>query len=153
MKNKVVKILLLVSPLLIGIGSSLLVKDMSLTDIKTPILTPPAIVFPIAWTILYVLMGIGAMLIYSSKDNEDNKNMGLIFHCIQLIFNFFWSIIFFNLKQYLFALVWLVLLWLTVVSMLKNYKKVNKTAFVLNIPYIAWLTFAGYLNLMIFVLN
>lgn len=156
MKNKrIVKILLIVSPILIGLLSSVLVKDMSLRyeDIRQPLLSPPAIVFPIVWTILYILMGVAAALIYTSDTNIENRNMGLVFHIIQIVLNFFWSLIFFNLKLYLFSFIWLVLLWLVVFSMILNYRKVSTTAYLLNIPYLVWLTFAGYLNFMIFLIN
>ena len=123
-------------------------------DMKKPFLSPPGNIFPIVWTVLYLLMGIGAALVYTSNTNNvENKKMGLVFHVVQLILNFFWSIIFFNAKEYLLAFIWLVLLWLAVLSMLLNYKNVSKTAYFLNIPYIVWLTFAGYLNLAVFILN
>ena len=155
-KNKIGTILLIVTPILIGIGSAILTKDMMVEygSIKKPFLSPPASIFPIAWTILYILMGAGAAIVYSSDTaNETNRRMGLLFHAMQLILNFFWSIIFFNAKEYLLAFVWLILLWLAVLSMLLNYKKISKSAFILNIPYIVWLTFAGYLNLAVFLLN
>lgn len=155
-RNRLIETLLIVTPTLIGIGSAILTKDAmkEYRDfINKPFLSPPATVFPIAWTILYILMGIAAGLVYTSEGNDRNRSLGLTLHITQLILNFFWSIIFFNLKQYLTAFISLVILWLTVLSMITNYRKVNKTAFLLNIPYLAWLTFAAYLNLGICFLN
>lgn len=153
-KNRLMIAVMVVLPLLIGVGSAILTKQMSLEyeGLKLPALSPPAIVFPIAWTILYILMGIAAGIIYTSEDSC-YRFLGLMFHYMQLVFNFFWSLIFFNMKNYTFALIWIVLLWLVVLSMIVNFKQVSKTAAILNIPYLVWLTFAGYLNLMICILN
>lgn len=154
-KKTIVNVLLIVTPLLIGIASSILTRDMMIEygSLNKPPLAPPKILFPIAWTILYILMGIGAALIYSKPEYTQYRSTGLTLHIVQLILNFFWSIIFFNMKEYVFAFVWLVILWLVVLSMIMNYKQISNTAFFLNIPYIVWLTFAGYLNLAIAILN
>lgn len=154
-RSKAVKVLLIFLPLVIGLLSSMISGEAMkiYEDINRPPLSPPSMLFPIVWTILYLLMGIASAIIYSQEDNSDNRALGLVFHFVQLIFNFFWSIIFFNLRNYILALLFLILLWLTVFSMIMNYKKVNRAASIMNIPYLAWLTFAGYLNLMIFVLN
>ena len=156
MKRKyVINTLLIITPILIGIASAILTKDMmqEYGSLNKPFLAPPTIVFPIAWTILYLLMGIGAALIYTKEEYSQYRSTGLTLHMVQLILNFFWSIIFFNMKKYYFAFIWLVILWLVVLSMIQNYKKISKTAFLLNIPYIVWLTFAGYLNLAVAILN
>lgn len=157
MKNrKIVNVLLIISPILVGLASSILTSEMmkKYGEINKPALSPPTILFPVVWTILYLLMGIGAALVYTNdSNNKENKNLGLIFHFIQLVLNFFWSIIFFKAQKYLMAFIWLILLWLSVMSMLQNYKKVSRTAYLLNIPYIVWLTFAGYLNLAVYILN
>lgn len=154
-KKTIVNILLVITPLLIGIASSILTRDMMLEygSLNKPPLAPPKILFPIAWSILYLLMGIAAAIIYSKPEYSQYRTTGLILHVVQLIFNFFWSIIFFNMKQYTFAFVWLVILLMVVISMAMNYKHISTTAFFLNIPYICWLTFAGYLNLAIAILN
>ena len=154
-KKTVVNILLVVTPLLIGIASSILTRDMMIEygNLNKPFLAPPTIVFPIAWTILYLLMGFGAAIIYSKEEYSTYRSTGLVLHVVQLILNFFWSIIFFNMGQYVFAFIWLIILWLVVLSMVMNYKKISKTAFVLNVPYIVWLTFAAYLNLAVAILN
>ena len=156
MKRAAVKYILLITPILIGIGSALLTRSAMDTygSLKKPLLSPPGQIFPIVWSILYILMGAGAALVYTSENKgENNRQAGLVFHGIQLVLNFFWTIIFFEAREFLLAFIWLILLWLCVMSMLINYRKVSKTAFILNVPYIVWLTFAGYLNLAVFLLN
>ncbi len=118
--------------------------------IKPP-LSPPAVLFPIVWTILYALMGISAYIIYRS--DNDYKYLALTIYVLQLVFNFFWSIIYFNLQNPLFAFVWLVMLWLLIIAMIITFAKINKTAALLQIPYLLWVTFAGYLNLALYILN
>ncbi len=155
--NKWKLVIAIAIPLIVGIISGFITKDAtkSFESINKPALSPPSIVFPIVWTILYILMGISSYIIYinNSLYDEENRKKYLIIYIIQLIFNFFWSIIFFNLKQYYFALVWLLILWSLIIMLLYYSKKINKYAFYLLIPYIVWVTIAGYLNIMIAILN
>lgn len=118
--------------------------------IKPP-LSPPAWLFPVVWTVLYILMGISAYMIYQS--DNDFKYVALTIYGVQLIFNFFWSIIYFNIGNVLFAFVWLVMLWVLIVAMIISFAQINKTSALLQIPYLIWVTFAGYLNLALYVLN
>lgn len=120
--------------------------------ITKPPLSPPAWVFPVVWTILYVLMGIGAAKIYMAP-RSDARFKSLYFYLVQLAVNFFWSIIFFNLQNYLFALVWLLILWVLIILMILSFSKVSKTAAFLQIPYLIWVTFAAYLNFGVWLLN
>lgn len=154
-RSKLVKILLIVLPMLVGLGSWYISKDGLLiyNAMQKPPLSPPGMVFSIAWTILYLLMGIASAIVYTNENKVQERNLGLTLHFIQLILNFFWSIIFFNLGNYVFALIWLILLWLAVLAMISAYKKVSQTAYILNIPYICWLTFAAYLNLAVAIMN
>lgn len=145
--------------ILIPIGVGLLSAYLTMGNmdiyesIVRPDLAPPAIVFPIVWTILYVLMGIGSVIIYNSNANENDKNKALLIYGLQLVVNFFWSIIFFNQRAFLLSFIWLILLWVLIVAMIISFGKINKTAAWLQIPYLLWVTFAGYLNLMIYLLN
>ncbi|MEE0060279.1 MAG: TspO/MBR family protein [Acutalibacteraceae bacterium] len=116
-----------------------------------PTLSPPAVLFPIVWTVLYALMGISAYIIY--KSDSDYKYLALTIYVLQLVFNFFWSIIYFNLQNPLFAFVWLVMLWVLIIAMIITFAKIDKTAALLQIPYLLWVTFAGYLNLALYILN
>ena len=114
------------------------------TAIK-PELSPPGIVFPIVWGILYALMGFSAARIYLSAPSS-SRSRGLNLYIAQLIVNFFWSLIFFNAQAYGFAFLWLVLLWVLVLAMILTFRKIDPLAAWLQIPYLLWLTFAAYLN-------
>jgi len=117
-----------------------------------PALTPPGAVFPIVWSILYALMGIGAGRIWLSSLSVLRKKSLMLF-ALQLAVNFVWSLLFFNANVYGFAFIWLVLLWILIVLMIRAFYQVDKTAAYLQIPYLLWVTFAGYLNFMVWQLN
>ena len=137
--------------LAVGGLSALLTKDSMdvYGTINLPPLAPPSWLFPVAWGILYVLMGISAAIVYT----KDKDKKGLLIYTIQLGVNFFWSIIFFNMRAFLFSFLWLVLLWFLVAIMILQFRKTSNLAAYLQIPYLLWLTFAGYLNFMIYILN
>lgn len=142
----------------LGVGglSALLTKgNMEVyKQIIKPPLAPPSIVFPIVWGILFVLMGISAAMVYEELPrNREKVKSALWFYGLQLIVNFFWSVIFFNMQAYLFAFVWLLLLWTLIIIMIIGFKRVRPAAGYLQIPYLLWATFAGYLTLMIYLLN
>ena len=117
-----------------------------------PPLSPPAIVFPIVWTILYALMGIGAARV-SLAPLSAERSRGLNLFVIQLIVNFFWSLIFFNAGAYGFAFLWLLLLIAVVVWMILSFRRSDPLAAMLQIPYLLWLIFAAYLNYGVWTLN
>ena len=123
---------------------------MDYQDMVKPPLSPPGIVFPIIWTILYILMGISYFI--ATKDNDDNKELDQIY-LLQLLVNFMWPIIFFVLGMYFTAFLWIILLLILVIVMIKELLKVNKISGYLQIPYLIWLLFATYLNLGITLLN
>ena len=124
------------------------------SKINTPPLTPPSFIFPIAWGILYVLMGISSALVFQHRDKSpDNAASAVFIYALQLIVNFFWSIIFFNMQAFLFAFVWLILLWVLIIIMIFEFNKFSRTAALLQIPYLLWVTFAGYLTFMVWLLN
>jgi len=118
---------------------------------EKPAFSPPGFIFPIVWTVLYILMGISSYLVYTS--NSPYKPNALLLYGIQLFFNFFWSIIFFGLDLYLFAFIWLIALIFIIISMIKQFYIVSPTAAYLQIPYLIWCIFAAYLNFYIFLLN
>lgn len=123
-------------------------------QIEKPALAPPGILFPIVWSILYVLMGISAAMIYTNRTaSSDEKKIALKTYAFQLIVNFFWTLIFFNLRSYLFAFFWLILLWVLILIMIVQFVRIKPLAGWLQIPYLLWVTFAGYLNFMIYLLN
>jgi tryptophan-rich sensory protein len=119
--------------------------------INKPALSPPGILFPIVWTILYILMGVSLYLAY--KSNSPYRPAALLVFFLQLIFNFIWSLIFFNGRMYTFAFIWLLALWLLIILMIAEFKKVKPIAAWLQIPYLLWVTFAAYLNLSIAIMN
>lgn len=138
-----------------GLSALLTSESMDIySDIVQPPLAPPAILFPIVWTILYTLMGIGAALVWNKKEEQPKEVQdALIVYAVNLFMNFLWSIIFFNMRAFLFSFIWLVLLWVVILIMILKFRKVSPAAAYLQIPYLLWVTFAGYLNLAIFLLN
>ena len=120
--------------------------------LKQPPLTPPGWVFPVVWTGLFVLMGTASYLVAISPKTEKRKR-ALILYGVQLAVNFLWPVFFFNAGWYLFAFAWLVLLWYLVYLCTKGFADISRKAGYLMIPYLVWLTFAGYLNFFIFLLN
>ena len=139
----------------LGVGTLsgyLTMNSMSLyNDLVKPPLTPPGWIFPIVWTILFVLMGISAYLIYISDSKE--RVQALQIYAIQLMLNLFWSLVFFNMQAYLGAFIILILLWIYIIAMIKIFYEINPIAGKLQVPYLLWVTFAGYLNLAIYFLN
>ena len=119
---------------------------------EQPPLTPPEPVFPIVWGILYALMGISAAMIWLAE-NSRGKSRSVNLFVVQLVVNFFWPLIFFNLQAYGDALVWLILLWILVFLLILNDRNVDIRASWLLIPYLIWLTFAVYLNIGVYMLN
>ena len=140
----------IIIPIVIGFLGSLIGNVQNGFDgIYRPSFTPPMIVFPIVWTVLYILMGISSYLVYENGDNEG----ALLIYGIQLIINSLWTFFFFNLKWFLFSFILvLVILGLVIVMTIKFYK-VNKIAGYLQIPYIIWLLFAAILSLNVYFLN
>lgn len=142
----------LVIPLAVGVLSALLSGNGmdSFEALNKPPLSPPGWVFPVAWTILYILMGIASYLVLIS--GKPNKT-ALQVYGIQLVFNFFWSILFFKFEIYLLAFVWLVVLWLLIFVCSVLFYRISKPSGYLMLPYLLWVTFAGYLNLYIALFN
>lgn len=109
----------------------------------------PNIIFPIVWTILFILMSISFYLITQKVDDKKY----LYIYLAQLIVNSLWTLIFFGLGKYLFAFIWLIVLIILIIIMMIKYYPINKISFILLIPYLVWVIFAGYLNYMIYILN
>ncbi len=102
----------------------------------------PSWVFPVVWTILYILMGVSSYLVYE-KEEEIPR-----IYVIQLIFNLLWSFVFFTFKWYVFAFIWIIILFILVIRMIKEFKSIDSLAGNLQIPYAIWLVIAAILNLM-----
>lgn len=152
-KTYVIAILI---PLAVGFLSSLLtMNSMDIySDLVTPPLSPPGWLFPVVWTILYTLMGISSAMVRGNRQKDlSSAACGQKYYALSLIFNFLWSIVFFNLRWLLFAFVWLLILLYLIVRTILCYKKVSPLAAYLQIPYAIWVAFAGYLNLGLWILN
>ena len=141
---------ILIPVLIGGIVGLIISSAIDYNSLQKPFLAPPSIVFPIVWTILYILMGISYGIL-KSKGLTDKK-IDLIYY-IQLAVNAAWSIIFFSLKWRLCAFIWILLLDILVILMIIKFYKKDKTVGLLQIPYILWTLFASYLNLAIYILN
>lgn len=138
-----------------GGGFSALLTNMGMESYKAaekPPLTPPDIVFPIVWSILFTLMAISAARVWLT-DNSRMRNRSMIIYALQLAFNFVWSLLFFNLEAYGFAFLWLIALWALILIMILQFYKSDRLAGLLQIPYLLWVSFAGYLNYMVWMLN
>ena len=122
-------------------------------SVNKPPLSPPTWLFPVVWTILYTLMGISSYLILTSEAEREEVQNALSIYAYQLAVNFLWPTFFFNFQWYFFSFLWLLLLIVLVAAMIREFYKISKPAAFLNIPYLIWLIFAGYLNLTIWWLN
>ena len=143
-------------PLAVGALSAFLTMgNMDIySELVTPPLAPPSWLFPVVWTILYVLMGISSVIVYKSRElSPDAARRGLIYYAVSLALNFGWSIIFFNARSFLFAFLWLLVLLYTIVKTIICYVKAVPVSGYLQIPCALWVAFAGYLNLGIYLLN
>ncbi|MBQ8588329.1 MAG: tryptophan-rich sensory protein [Clostridia bacterium] len=138
-----------------GLAALLTMDSMNIYEtINKPLLSPPSILFPIVWTVLYILMGVSAAIVYVRGGGaNDEAQSALMVYASQLAVNFLWSIVFFNLQAFGLAFVVLVVLWLLIILMIYKFYAVSPLAAYLQIPYLLWVTFAGYLNLMIVILN
>lgn len=144
-------IIALIIPLLVGfIGNLLGNSSMGFESITKPSFTPPGFLFPIVWIILYILMGISSYIVYEKDRNDSNA---LTVYLIQLFFNMTWTLLFFRFNLYLLSFIWILILIGLVIVMIYKFYKIDKLAGLLQIPYLLWLTFAGVLNLSIFILN
>jgi tryptophan-rich sensory protein len=143
-------------PILIGFGSAKLIPNMSsiYESLVKPPFSIPAIVFPIVWTILYILIGIAAYKVWILKYKNIDVSSATFVYAIQLLLNFLWTIIFFGFRLYGLAFLELILLIAFVLLTIKRfYDKAGKGAALLLLPYLIWLIYAGVLNFFIWMLN
>ena len=156
MKPNIKKLLIaLAIPLAVG-GLSVLLSGSGMADYMTlnkPPLSPPGWVFPIVWTVLYLLMGYASYRIYISDAAPKEKKQALLLYTLQLFFNFLWSIVFFGLEWRLVAFFVLLALWILISLTIRAFSKIDDKAADLLLPYLLWVTFAGYLNITAYLLN
>lgn len=145
------KLLYILTPIIGGSIVGLIInKSIDYNYLVNPPLSPPSYLFPIVWSILYLLIGI-SYYIYRKNNNDDPLTIRLYY--IQLILNYLWSIIFFTLKLRTLAVIWIIVLAITIIYLMIRFYKEERTSFYLFIPYILWVLFATYLNIGIVVLN
>ncbi len=147
-------LILITGATLLAGGLSALLTGSSMAKyqmLAKPALSPPGMVFPVVWTILYLLMGISAWMIYETRTR--GKTRALKLYLIQLAVNLMWPLLFFGMQWYLFSFFWLLLLLLLVILMILRFLPISRTAALLQIPYAFWLIFAGYLNISVWLMN
>lgn len=141
-------------PLAVGGLATLLSGGMgSYRVMNQPPLSPPGWVFPIVWTVLYLLMGEASYRVLTSGKDKSEIKKALIAYGVQLFLNFLWPIVFFGGQMYLTAFFLLIALWVAIFITLRRFSNLDETAGDLLLPYLLWVTFAGYLNLGVFLLN
>ena len=141
-------------PLAVG-GLSALISG-GMTNYKTlnqPPLSPPGWIFPVVWSILYLLMGYASYRVLTSGADREKIRRALILYGAQLFFNFLWSPVFFGLGWYLAAFFVLLILWVLIYLTMREFSQIDDLSGTLLLPYILWVTFAGYLNLGVYFLN
>lgn len=148
-------LLCLTLPLVVGGLAALLVQgDTALFEaMKKPPLAPPGWLFPVAWTILYILMGLASYLVLVSDSPRQEIRMAWKLYIGQLAVNFFWPILFFSFQLYFPAFFWLAFLWILILITLRHFWRLSSHAGLLLLPYLLWVIFAGYLNLGVALLN
>ena len=156
MKNQKFRVyaIAILIPEAVGALAGLLTREgiQYFQNVPQSALTPPAVLFPVVWTILYALMGISLARVWMAEESGA-RTRGLSLFLFQLIFNFFWSIFFFNMGAYGFSFLWILGLWVLIGLMILSFYKVDKIAAWLQVPYFLWVTFAAYLNYAVWQLN
>ncbi len=148
-------LLCLALPLAVGGAAGWLIRKYTIMFevVRKPPLAPPGWVFPVVWTALYLLMGLASYLVLTAEEEREERRRGWTIYLIQLAVNFLWPILFFRMERYWAAFLWLCLLWVLVAWTLARFLRVRRTAGWLLVPYLAWTTFAGYLNFGVALLN
>ncbi len=126
---------------------------MNYPQLNQPPLSPPGWLFPIVWTALYLMMGYASYRIWVSDAPADYKRRALVMYAIQLFLNFLWPILFFRFDLYLASFFLLLLLWLAIFITMRLFTNIDERAADLLLPYLLWVSFAGYLNLGVYFLN
>lgn len=148
------RLICLAIPLAVGGLAALLSGGMeSYKVVNQPPLSPPGWVFPVVWTVLYLLMGEASYRVLTSGADPDQIKKALTAYGIQLFLNFLWPLVFFGGQLYLAAFFILIALWVGIFITMRRFSRINETAGDLLIPYLLWVTFAGYLNLGVYLLN
>ena len=156
MNNTAKLVISIIVPLAIGATSGLFTETgvgSWYQTIQKPSWNPPGWIFGPVWTLLYILMGVALYLVWKSDAAPALKRTAIILFSIQLVLNFFWSLIFFNQHAIGWALVEIIVLWLSILATIFVFARINNTAAWLLVPYISWVSFAGILTYTIWKLN
>lgn len=156
MKNVLSFIVAVAIPLIIGGLGSIFTQSSVSTwylELNKPFFNPPNWIFPIAWTYLYITMGVASWLIWKTKTQRSDVMSALILYGIHLFFNLIWSYLFFTLKNPVFALFEIIILLILIIIITLKFYRISKSAAYLFIPYLAWVSFATILNASIVYLN
>lgn len=121
--------------------------------LEKPFFTPPNWLFAPAWTLLYILMGVAAFLVWRKGLENRGVRIALIVFLIQLALNALWSVVFFGLESPLYGLIVIVVLWAAILITVIKFFRISRVASVLMWPYLLWVTFAAVLNASIWLLN
>lgn len=148
-------LLSLAVPLGVGGLSAFFTRDSMerFAQLRQPPLSPPGWAFPVVWTILFLLMGLACYRVLRGNAPTALRRRALWVYGLQLVFNFCWSLLFFNLGAHLLAFFWLLILWVLILINYRLFSQLDQSAGLLLLPYLAWVTFAGYLNFGIWLLN
>ena len=151
MKKTLLNIFYIFFPLIVGLLVSILTSgSFDLNELNQPPLTPPGILFPIVWTILYLLIGISY---YLYKKNTYTEKTEIKIYYTQLLVNALWTIIFFTLKLRFFSIIWILILVILIYTLITLFLQKYKLSDYLLIPYLIWCIFATYLTIGIYLLN
>lgn len=146
------KIFYIFTPIILGVIVSIFIDSSSTYNvINKPILSPPGIVFPIVWSIIYLLIGISYYL-FKKNYIYDDRQVSIVYY-ISLFINITWSIIFFTFKAYFISIIWIIILDILVYYLISLYKEKYELSYKLNIPYLIWILFATYLTIGVYLLN
>lgn len=142
-------------PVLVGLFSAYLTRnDMAIYEtMNRPALAPPGWVFPVAWTALYIMMGLASYFVFVSDADSETKRKSLTAYGIQLLMNFCWSVLFFTLSRYLLALIWLLGMWLVILISTIRFYRIHRPAGLMMTLLLLWITFAAYLNLSCYIMS
>lgn len=137
-----------------GFSAFLTGNDMKIYEnMARPFLAPPGWVFPVAWTILYLMMGCASYLVYTSDADKESRRKAMTFYAAQLIMNFFWSTLFFTYARLMVSFIWIMVMWVLVLICMIKFFKINRTAGLMMGGLFLWTTFAAYLNLACYIMG
>lgn len=155
--NKKLLIICIAIPVMVGLfGAALVNFDFGIyKTINKPAFAPPAIIFPIVWTVLYTLMGVSSYLVNKKKTqaNETDVIAANIIYALSLLLNIIWVVLFFGFLKFAAAFATLVMLIITIFATIFSYAKISKAAAIIQIPYLLWCIFAAFLNLSVYAMN